>query len=359
MPNPQQAIAQPTQVGPVAAPTANTGPGASGPAAQQAPTTNAPAALVPSPPVAAPATPSVTPIDWDRVGVNIIESLGVLNVSFTSSESSSSSSSDSSDTDDDSPLTVTDVAAASPVSSLPDLGADAVDDYFFFEGNLLYEFDDVFELLAHQKRKWKEGVRLWPKLAYSRQPYNPKCESTAMDTVVERLLRAHIILPTKREKYVSNIFFVPKSNGKLRPVVNYKHLTKSLPTPKMTLPSLYQIATRKEWPQNMWYCKIDIKNAFYNIAIHPSSQAVTTFVYKSKYFKFRAMPFGISIAPYVMQAHLNAILRVIRKINPLSWGHIDDILLGNSNKETLIKAKWVRERKKSLLVLSKRNNKIS
>jgi hypothetical protein len=156
-----------------------------------------------------------------------------------------------------------------------------------------------------------------------------------MDKVVANMLNVNIISKVRKGPYRSNIFFVPKDKGKLRPVVDYAHLTKHLPVPKLVMPNIFQIVEKKKWPPGLFYCKLDLKNAFYNIPLHPKSRHVTAFEYKGNQYAFNKLPFGISIAPYAMQKHLNAILAHIRKFTEHCWGHIDDVLVGHHNKHKL------------------------
>jgi uncharacterized protein (UPF0128 family) len=50
----------------------------------------------------------------------------------------------------------------------------------------------------------------------------------------------------------------------------------------MVMPNLFQIVDKKKWPPGLFFCKLDLKNAFFNIPLHPKSQHVTTFMYKGK-----------------------------------------------------------------------------
>jgi hypothetical protein len=62
---------------------------------------------------------------------------------------------------------------------------------------------------------------------------------------------------------------------------------------------------------------------------------VTAFSYRDKCYAFKHLPFGISIAPYAMQKHLNAIIVHIRTFTEYTWGHIDDVLIGANDKRAL------------------------
>jgi hypothetical protein len=58
-------------------------------------------------------------------------------------------------------------------------------------------------------------------------------------------------------------------------------------------------------------------------------------MYKGKEYAFQRLPFGVSIAPYAMQKHLNAIMNYIRTFTPYTWGHIDDVLVGHHDRKAL------------------------
>lgn len=195
-------------------------------------------------------------------------------------------------------------------------------------------FNSIFPLPGHLFSRWKNGIRLWPTKSSSVQPYR-KCESDAMDLAVNRMLSANIIKASKKGPFVSNIFFVPKGKSSIRPVIDYSHLTNFLPVPKMHLPNIFQLIDKYEWEPGLFYIKLDFSAAFFNIPLHEKSKYVTCFRYKSEYYVFNRLPFGISIAPYAMQQFLNCIVNFIRRFTKFCWGHIDDIIIGHKDPEVL------------------------
>ena len=216
---------------------------------------------------------------------------------------------------------------------LPPLTAEAVDAYFSTVHDTRV-FNQHLPLPSHLLHKWKDGVRLWPKVKSSFMPAREK-RSEALDTIIRRLLAAGLITHGKRGPFCSNIFLVPKGEGKVRPVIDYSHLTKVLPTPRMVLPNIFQLVHGKRWLPNLFYLKIDFTNAFFNIPLHPKSKHVTTFRYGGHFYKWEVLPFGISLAPYAMQKHLQALINEIRKSTPYVWGHIDDIIIAMESRAGL------------------------
>jgi hypothetical protein len=96
-----------------------------------------------------------------------------------------------------------------------------------------------------------------------------------------------------------------------------KHKTK--PTP--ALDDYIKQLKRKQFPfVNPFFIKIDLNNAFYNIAIAEKSRYITTFYYKT-YYRFKYLPFGLSIAPFFMQLVTNYISKYFVQNGCFIWVH--------------------------------------
>lgn len=81
--------------------------------------------------------------------------------------------------------------------------------------------------------------------------------------------------------------------------------------------------------------KLDFSQAFFNINLYKDSRYITTFKYNSKYHFFNYLPFGLLLAPFVMQTLLNQIMKFLRNYTSLAWGHIDDVVTAHKNPEVL------------------------
>ncbi|RNA03287.1 Transposon Ty3-I Gag-Pol poly [Brachionus plicatilis] len=155
-------------------------------------------------------------------------------------------------------------------------------------------------------------------------------------------------------------FLVRKPSSKIHPIADFSALTTCIEAPKFCLKSLYQVATDTQWPRHLWYVKIDFKQAFFNIDLHPNLKFVTTFGYGGKFYQFNRLPFGFSLAPYFQQTLLNAVLTFIRKYTRFTYGHLDDLLIAHRDRAKLLVlvnvlrvklklAGWVLNTKKSVL----------
>ena len=182
--------------------------------------------------------------------------------------------------------------------------------------------------------KVKDGARIFLTTKSTRNNRATQ-KSPAMDQAVVNLLAAGIIAPSKNGPCISPMFLIRKASGKARPIIDLHHMVKFSDTPKMVLPSIFQLVRRKIWEQGMWYLKLDFKSAFYNIPVHAKSQHLFNFAHQGKFYKFTRLPFGAPISPFFMQRFLNAIIHWIRLSVPYAWGHMDDIIIADQNPHTL------------------------
>ena len=170
----------------------------------------------------------------------------------------------------------------------------------------------VFPFDKKLMRRWRDGIRLWPSKDVIRS-FPKRADPQLHEDIVALLLKRKIIEPMAKPRYVANMFVIRKGEDSFRPIFNYAAMTPHLKSPSFVLPSVYQVVRRKRWPTNLWFAKIDFAQAFFNINLHPKSRMVTGFQVNGTRYQFRYMPFGISIAPFVCQTLLNAIMETIKK----------------------------------------------
>jgi hypothetical protein len=120
-----------------------------------------------------------------------------------------------------------------------------------------------------------------------------------MTEYIRRLLKAGVVELSKRGPFVANCFILPKKNGETRLVVDYSNITPVLGPPKYYLPALYQVVQRQVFPCKKPYnTKLDLKNAFFNIPIHPKSRHITTFNNGGIFYRLTKMQIGLSLAHF-------------------------------------------------------------
>ena len=196
-------------------------------------------------------------------------------------------------------------------------------------------------------KNWIDGVDLPYKKHSFKKPKGVRKREEKFFTYLEKL---NIVSETKKNNHFnSNFFFIEKENkDKLRPIFNYKHMKRSANSQQAKLPSVYQLA-ELNWKSNLWYAKLDLKQAFFNINLKEESKHCTTIRVNKKSYKFNFLPFGLPQATYICQTFMEAIMAWIKKHHTrFCWGHMDDLLIGHSDIRKL--EKTIKELKRKFKV---------
>jgi hypothetical protein len=90
---------------------------------------------------------------------------------------------------------------------------------------------------------------------------------------------------------------VPKSSGNWQLVIDLKSLNSLIEAPhfKMSPVALVLNTLRP----GDWSFKLDLKDAYLNVPIHPESQKYLRFAFQGQVYQFQALSFGLNVAPMV------------------------------------------------------------
>ena len=105
------------------------------------------------------------------------------------------------------------------------------------------------------------------------------------------------VVDTSSPGFYSRMFLVPKKTGDLRPIIDLSILNTFLKfqTFKMESAESIRASLLKDW----WTFSIDLKDAYLHVPIHPSSRKYMRICFEGKVYQFRALPFGLSPAPWL------------------------------------------------------------
>ncbi|XP_066300381.1 uncharacterized protein [Branchiostoma lanceolatum] len=76
-----------------------------------------------------------------------------------------------------------------------------------------------------------------------------------------------------------------------------------------------------------YFCKIDLTDAHFTVAIHPSHHKYLSFAWKNKFYSFVCLPFGVSTAPRVFTKILKVIVSHLRRKGIRLIVYLDDMLV--------------------------------
>ena len=145
---------------------------------------------------------------------------------------------------------------------------------------------------------------------------------------VTALLQKHAIEEVKtchpRRGFFSRIFLVKKRSGGWRPVIDLSRLNKFVLCPHFKMETLDTV--RMSLQKGDWATSLDLRDAYFHIPIHRKSRRYLRFFFKGKIYQFRALPFGLSVSPYVFSRVLKAVLRHVRRLGIRVHAYLDDWL---------------------------------
>ena len=95
----------------------------------------------------------------------------------------------------------------------------------------------------------------------------------------------------------SHLFLVAKKSGGWGPVIDLSFLNSFLEIPHFTMESAESIP--RSLPRDAWVTSIDLVDAYFHIPIHRGYRKFLRFQTRDRIYHFRALPFGLSPAPWV------------------------------------------------------------
>lgn len=156
-------------------------------------------------------------------------------------------------------------------------------------------------------------------------------DQQAVDVAVKTFLQSGIIevSPTQNRQYLSN-FFTIQEKTKRRPILDCQILNKFVQCHhfKMEgLPALRDLIEPKDF-----MCKIDLKDAYVVVPIHPSSRPYLSFMNQGIVYQYRSLAFGLSVAPRVFSKLMRFAMEPLRKQGIRLVYYLDDICILASTK---------------------------
>ena len=138
--------------------------------------------------------------------------------------------------------------------------------------------------------------------------------------------------------YYSHLFQVPKESGEMRTIINLRSLNHYVIKTKFKMETLDNCLTQLK--KGMFAAKVDLKDAYFQILIHPSSRkylriAIQSDARKQMVLQFRALPFGLSSSPYVFTKVVSKIGQYLRERGIEIFQYLDDWLLFNTCRQDL------------------------
>lgn len=150
---------------------------------------------------------------------------------------------------------------------------------------------------------------------------------TLKEYIEDMLRKGHIRISKSSAGYP--VMFVPKKNGKLRLVVDYRRLNDITLKDRTPLPLITELKDRLHGMK--FFTALDLKNAYGLIRIKEGHEWKTAFRTKFGLYEYLVMPFGLTNAPATFQRMINNVLREYLDIFVVCY--LDDILIFSKTEE--------------------------
>ena len=125
--------------------------------------------------------------------------------------------------------------------------------------------------------------------------------------------------------FYSRLFLIPKKDGSLRPIIDLSTLNTFIVKDHFKMETTASI--RAAVLPGHWAVSLDFSDAYFHIAIHPSSRKFLRFTDGFLVYHFKALPFGLTSAPRVFTKVMGAIASRAHSEGARLHPYLDDWLL--------------------------------
>ena len=212
-------------------------------------------------------------------------------------------------------------------------------------GGCLQKHWRAWQQLSPELGSWvRDGVRLpwrWrpPTAEFPDKPMTAEAAAD-MDKAVARMLEAGAIkqLKSKAEAAVlSPVYTVPKrDSSERRPVFNLRWVNSFLHTRHFKMSTMRDV--KQVITKDCWMAKIDLRDCFWQLGVHPDDQDFLCFHWRGKYYKFLVLPFGLAVSPRKITKLYRPVVAWLQAQGHACVIYLDDMILLGPTKQKCMEA---------------------
>ena len=138
--------------------------------------------------------------------------------------------------------------------------------------------------------------------------------------------------------FYSRMFIIERPDKKKwRPVIDLSPLNKFIQQTPFQMET--NVSVLRAIRQDDWMISIDLKDAYFQIPIHPQSRKYLRFVWGSKTFQFKVICFGLSTAPQIFTRIMAPVSYILHTRGVRMLRYLEDWLLLSATREQSIAAR--------------------
>ena len=163
----------------------------------------------------------------------------------------------------------------------------------------------------------------------------PKEGEGLVQQEIQKLLDKGAIQVTQETpgQVLSSLFLREKKDGSQRPILNLRNLNQYVPYIHFKMESLKEVKNLLR--RNDFMVKIDLKDAYFTVPLHPSSRKYVRFRWKNLIYQFLCLCFGLGPAPRLFTKLMKVPMSILRRLGIRLIIYLDDILIFGSSQEEI------------------------
>jgi len=152
-------------------------------------------------------------------------------------------------------------------------------------------------------------------------------EALFIDKELSELLKTGAVKCADQQPHcVSPLNVVPKKGGKLRLIIDLRHLNAHCEAPSFVYEDINTVLQLVSPGDQL--VTFDIKSGFHHVPIAPESQSYLGFQWRGKFYYWCVLPFGLNISPFVFCKILRPVVSYLRNLGLKLVIYVDDGILG-------------------------------
>ena len=190
---------------------------------------------------------------------------------------------------------------------------------------IIEEYNDVFEgdvgTLQGEQRLEVNSTVTPTVCPYRRVPFSVKPK---LKTELERLTDLNVLIPVdERIDWVSNLVVATKPSGELRIFLDPQQLNKALKREQYPLPVIDDVLA--DLSKAKVFTKVDARNGYWHVVLDDDSSRLCTFDTPYGRYRWKRLPFRISVASEIFQKRLH---EALDRLDGLLTVHDDMVVYG-------------------------------
>ena len=195
------------------------------------------------------------------------------------------------------------------------------------QSNFLYNLLTKYEALFEGKLGTMPGTPYTIPIRQDAKPFAakpfsiPHVHVANVKTEIKRLMDIGVITPDIDSPWASPCFIIPKKDGTVRFLTDFRRLNTQLERRPYPIPKISTLL--QGIPKFFMVSSLDMSMGYYSTVLEKSSSKCTAFVVPWGKYRYLRLPMGISTAPDEFQARMQALLGDL----PFVRVYLDDVLV--------------------------------